>query len=151
MTDATNDREFMPEVSDDLPPGERPMVAIVRAAPGHEPQLSEAIATSPPPSGRNRGVGSSGRSRTPPVRGVELPRSPHHHRTEITVSHANASLIVYARIELVRRVVEDRRPVAHVAAETNSRATGHTWLRRWREEGVEGGTRVGSASWVLAR
>lgn len=45
MTDATNDREFMPEVSDDLPPGERPMVAIVRAAPGHEPQLSEAIAT----------------------------------------------------------------------------------------------------------
>ncbi|SHF76504.1 leucine-zipper of insertion element IS481 [Jatrophihabitans endophyticus] len=31
------------------------------------------------------------------------------------------------------------RPVAHVAAELNcSRATGHKWLRRWREEGLAG-------------
>jgi quinol monooxygenase YgiN len=39
------DREFMPEVGDDLPPGERPMVAVVRAVPGHEWQLAAAIAT----------------------------------------------------------------------------------------------------------
>jgi transposase InsO family protein len=40
---------------------------------------------------------------------------------------------------LVRRVVQDGRPVAHVAAELNcSRATGYKWLRRWRAEGVEG-------------
>ncbi len=38
-----NDRQFMPEVSDDLPPGERPMVAVVRAIPGHEDQLATAI------------------------------------------------------------------------------------------------------------
>jgi transposase-like protein len=43
------------------------------------------------------------------------------------------------RIELVRRVVEDGRPVAHVAVELHcSRATGHKWLRRWHEEGVAG-------------
>jgi transposase InsO family protein len=42
-------------------------------------------------------------------------------------------------VELVRRVVQDGRPVAHVAAELNcSRATGYKWLRRWREEGVAG-------------
>ncbi|WP_328648855.1 antibiotic biosynthesis monooxygenase [Amycolatopsis sp. NBC_00348] len=38
-------REFMPEVGADLPPGERPMVAVVRAVPGHEEQLAAAIAT----------------------------------------------------------------------------------------------------------
>jgi quinol monooxygenase YgiN len=35
----------MPEVGDDLPPGERPMIALVRAVPGHEQQLAAAIAT----------------------------------------------------------------------------------------------------------
>jgi transposase InsO family protein len=36
-------------------------------------------------------------------------------------------------------MVQDGRPVAHVAAELNcSRATGYKWLRRWREEGVAG-------------
>jgi quinol monooxygenase YgiN len=35
----------MPSVSDDLPPGERPMIAVVRAVPGHEQQLATAIAT----------------------------------------------------------------------------------------------------------
>ncbi|MDT7802827.1 MAG: hypothetical protein QOI78_6260 [Actinomycetota bacterium] len=40
-----SDREFMPEVPDDLPPGERPMVAVVRAVPGHEDQLAAAITT----------------------------------------------------------------------------------------------------------
>ncbi|MGW6276902.1 putative quinol monooxygenase [Kribbella sp. NPDC055071] len=39
-----DDRRFMPELGDDLPPGERPMVAIVRAVPGHEEQLATAIA-----------------------------------------------------------------------------------------------------------
>jgi quinol monooxygenase YgiN len=37
--------EYRPEVSDDLPPGERPMVAVVRAVPGHEDQLAAAITT----------------------------------------------------------------------------------------------------------
>jgi transposase-like protein len=49
------------------------------------------------------------------------------------VSHANARLTVYGRAELVRRVVQDRRPVAHVVKELNvSRATGYKWLARWR-------------------
>lgn len=43
MTD--DHREFMPEVGNDLPAGERPMVAVVRAAGGHEQQLAAAIAT----------------------------------------------------------------------------------------------------------
>jgi quinol monooxygenase YgiN len=38
-------REFMPQVRDDLPPGERPMVAVIRAVPGHEERLAAAIAT----------------------------------------------------------------------------------------------------------
>ncbi|WP_284744245.1 putative quinol monooxygenase [Amycolatopsis sp. RTGN1] len=38
------DRRFMPEVGDDLPPGERPMLAVVRAIPGHEDRLAAAIA-----------------------------------------------------------------------------------------------------------
>lgn len=36
-------RTFLPDVADDLPAGERPMVAIVRAIPGHEDQLAAAI------------------------------------------------------------------------------------------------------------
>jgi quinol monooxygenase YgiN len=40
---AGDDREFMPEIGDDLPPGERQMVAILRAVPGHEEQLAAAI------------------------------------------------------------------------------------------------------------
>jgi quinol monooxygenase YgiN len=36
---------FMPEVADDLPAGERPMIAVVRAVGGHEVQLAAAIAT----------------------------------------------------------------------------------------------------------
>jgi transposase InsO family protein len=55
------------------------------------------------------------------------------------VSHANARLTVHGRAELVRRVVEQGRPVAHVVQELNvSRATGYKWLRRWREEGLAG-------------
>ncbi len=40
-----DDRQFMPQVGDDLPPGERPMVAILRAVPGHDEQLATATAT----------------------------------------------------------------------------------------------------------
>src|ERR687889_2584516 len=55
------------------------------------------------------------------------------------VSHANARLTVRGRVELVRRVVEQGRPVAHVVIELNvSRATGYKWLNRWRAEGPAG-------------
>jgi transposase InsO family protein len=55
------------------------------------------------------------------------------------VSHANARLTVHGRVELVRRVVQDQRPVAHVVKELNvSRATGYKWLARWRAEGPAG-------------
>jgi transposase InsO family protein len=55
------------------------------------------------------------------------------------LSHANARLTVHGRLELVRRVLEQGRPVAHVVKELNcSRATGYKWLRRFREEGVAG-------------
>jgi transposase len=55
------------------------------------------------------------------------------------VSHANARLTVHGRAELVRRVVEQGRPVAHVVVEMNvSRATGYKWLARWRAEGPAG-------------
>ena len=53
--------------------------------------------------------------------------------------HANARLTFYGRLELVRRVLEDRRPVAHVVQELNcSRATGYKWLARWHAEGPAG-------------
>ena len=55
------------------------------------------------------------------------------------MSHANARLTVYGCAELVRRVVEQGRPVAHVVVELNvSRATGYKWLARWRAEGLAG-------------
>jgi transposase InsO family protein len=55
------------------------------------------------------------------------------------LSHANARLTVHGRAELVRRVVELGRPVAHVVVELNvSRATGYKWLARWRAEGPAG-------------
>ena len=55
------------------------------------------------------------------------------------MSHANARLTVHGRAELVRRVVEQGRPVAHVVVELNvSRATGYKWLARWRAEGPAG-------------
>jgi len=55
------------------------------------------------------------------------------------VSHANARLTVHGRAELVRRVIEQGRPVAHVVVELNvSRATGYKWLARWRAEGLAG-------------
>ena len=55
------------------------------------------------------------------------------------MAHRNARLTVYGRRLLVQRVVEDRRPVAHVVTELGcSRATGYKWLARWRAEGDAG-------------
>ena len=55
------------------------------------------------------------------------------------MSHANARLTVHGRAELVRRVIEQGRPVAHLVVELNiSRATGYKWLARWRAEGPTG-------------
>jgi transposase InsO family protein len=55
------------------------------------------------------------------------------------VAHRNARLTVYARRLLIARVVDQGRPVAHVAAELGcSRATGYKWLARWRAEGEAG-------------
>ena len=55
------------------------------------------------------------------------------------MSHANARLTFHGRLELIRRVIELGRPVAHVVVELNcSRATGYKWLARWRAEGVAG-------------
>jgi transposase InsO family protein len=55
------------------------------------------------------------------------------------LSHANARLTVHGRLELIRRVIDLGRPVAHVVVELNvSRATGYKWLARWRAEGAPG-------------
>ncbi|MGJ1780247.1 leucine zipper domain-containing protein, partial [Clavibacter sepedonicus] len=52
---------------------------------------------------------------------------------------ANARLTVHGRLLLVRRVVEDRRPVSHVARELGvSRQCAHRWVARFRQEGVAG-------------
>ncbi|TDD66677.1 hypothetical protein E1298_40135 [Actinomadura rubrisoli] len=40
-----------------------------------------------------------------------------HQHPEVVMGHANARLTFHGRCLLVRRVVQDRRPVAHVAAE----------------------------------
>lgn len=40
----TDDRHFMPQVSDDLPAGERPMLAVIEAISGHENPLADAVA-----------------------------------------------------------------------------------------------------------
>ncbi|MGY1885251.1 helix-turn-helix domain-containing protein [Blastococcus sp. SYSU DS0753] len=46
---------------------------------------------------------------------------------------------VHGRVELVRGVVEQGRPVTHVMVELSvSRATGYAWLARWRAEGPAG-------------
>jgi len=45
MTSTPAERVFMPTVSDQLPDGERPMIAIVRALPRHEEALADATAT----------------------------------------------------------------------------------------------------------
>jgi transposase InsO family protein len=55
------------------------------------------------------------------------------------VSHANARLTLHGRRLLVARVIEDDRPVAHVAKELGvSRQCAHRWVRRFRAEGAAG-------------
>ncbi|MFI9556983.1 IS481 family transposase [Nonomuraea endophytica] len=55
------------------------------------------------------------------------------------MGHANARLTFHGRCLLVRRVVFEGRPVAHVAAELGvSRQCGHRWVRRFRQEGWDG-------------
>lgn len=50
--------------------------------------------------------------------------------------HANARLTLHGRRLLVARVVDDRRPVAHVAKELGvSRQCAHRWVRRFRDHG----------------
>jgi transposase InsO family protein len=53
--------------------------------------------------------------------------------------HKNARLTPLGRAELVRRVVEEKRPVAEVAAGFGvSERTARKWLARWRSEGAAG-------------
>jgi transposase-like protein len=56
--------------------------------------------------------------------------------TEVLLSHINARLTVHGRSLLIARVVEDHRPVAHVAKELGvSRQCAHRWVRRFLIEG----------------
>ena len=55
------------------------------------------------------------------------------------MSHANARLNVHGRRLLITRVIEDGRPVAHVAKELGvSRQCAHRWVNRYRLEGEAG-------------
>jgi transposase InsO family protein len=55
------------------------------------------------------------------------------------VSHANARLTLHGRRLLVARVIDDHRPVAHVANELGvSRQCAHRWVRRFRNDGAAG-------------
>lgn len=58
---------------------------------------------------------------------------------EVLVAHANARLNIHGRRLLVKRVIEDRRPVAHVAKELGvSRQCASRWVNRFRAEGEAG-------------
>jgi len=55
------------------------------------------------------------------------------------VSHRNARLTPHGRLLLVQRVLDDHRPVAHVAKELGvSRQCAHRWVARFRREGEAG-------------
>jgi transposase InsO family protein len=55
------------------------------------------------------------------------------------VSHRNARLTFHGRLTLVRRVIDQERPPAHVAAEMGvSRKCAYIWLARYRAEGEAG-------------
>jgi transposase len=55
------------------------------------------------------------------------------------VAHANARLTAHGRRLLVDRVINDGRPVAHVAKELGvSRQCAHRWVARFRTEGTAG-------------
>ena len=58
---------------------------------------------------------------------------------EVLVAHANARLNLHGRRLLVARVIDDGRPVAHVAKELGvSRQCAHRWVARFRAEGEAG-------------
>ncbi len=58
---------------------------------------------------------------------------------EVLVAHANARLNVHGRRLLVSRVLDDGRPVAHVAKELGVfRQCAHRWVARFRAEGDPG-------------
>lgn len=58
---------------------------------------------------------------------------------EVLVAHANARLNAHGRRLLVSRVIDDGRPVAHVAKELGvSRQCAHRWVARFRAEGEVG-------------
>jgi transposase InsO family protein len=58
---------------------------------------------------------------------------------EVLVAHANARLNLHGRRLLVARVIEDGRPVAHVAKELGvSRQCAHRWVKRFRVDGMAG-------------
>lgn len=55
------------------------------------------------------------------------------------MSHVNARLNVRGRVLLVERVLDQRRPVAHVAKELGvSRQCAHRWVARFKADGVAG-------------
>ena len=55
------------------------------------------------------------------------------------MAHANARLNLHGRRLLVARVIDDGRPVAHVAKELGvSRQCAHRWVARFRAEGEAG-------------
>jgi len=55
------------------------------------------------------------------------------------VSHRNARLTFHGRLILVQRVLDEGRPVAHVAKELGiSRQCGHRWINRFHLEGEAG-------------
>ena len=55
------------------------------------------------------------------------------------MSHRNARLNLHGRRLLVSRVIDDRRPVSHVAKELGvSRQCAHRWVNRFRIEGEAG-------------
>jgi transposase InsO family protein len=55
------------------------------------------------------------------------------------LSHRNARLNLHGRLLLIERVIDQRRPVAHVAKELGiSRQCAHRWINRHRREGPAG-------------
>ena len=55
------------------------------------------------------------------------------------MSHVNARLTIRGRALLIERVLDDHRPVAHVAKELGiSRQCAHRWVHRFRAEGAAG-------------
>ncbi|WP_433784411.1 IS481 family transposase [Actinomycetospora sp. CA-101289] len=55
------------------------------------------------------------------------------------MAHRNARLTLHGRLLLVRRVLEEQRPVAHVVAELGvSRTTDYKWVQRFLREGLAG-------------